>query len=168
MQSSKIREFETGANRDSDDGKYDFEAFLSPEVLFEFAEYMHGKRHLIDGTYRDGDNWQKGMPINVHVKSFIRHSWDLWLWSRSREIRPKQRIARLRPRPEDGKIPPIKDTLAALLFAIQGIWLEIIKEEDAPKPGSSKPEPNRDDGGYIGFSDLAKPRSPSTWLRYRN
>ena len=142
MSEAKIRTFETGATRDKDDTKYDFEAFLAPEVLWEFAEYMHKHRIQTDGSLRDGDNWQKGVPLSSHMKSFIRHSFDLWLWWRSRETRPNQRIARIRPRPEDGKVPPIKDTLAALFFAIQGIWLEVIREEDGSRPGENTTNPS--------------------------
>lgn len=72
------RQFDTGANRDTDEGKLDFEGFLSPRVLKEFAEYMHANRHLPNGEFRDSDNWQKGIPQDVYMKSAWRHFFDVW------------------------------------------------------------------------------------------
>src|SRR5687768_4320669 len=37
---SAMREFETGATRNLDNGKLDYEGFLSPLVMERFAEYM--------------------------------------------------------------------------------------------------------------------------------
>lgn len=73
-----MRTFDTGANRDTDHGKLDFEGFLSPAVLERYAEYMHGKRTLADGSVRDSDNWQKGIPISAYVKSLWRHFFAVW------------------------------------------------------------------------------------------
>lgn len=77
-----FRTFETGASRDTDNHKLDFEAFLSPLVLQKYAEYMHGKRKMADGSMRDGDNWQKGIPVDAYMKSLARHWQDLWLHHR--------------------------------------------------------------------------------------
>ncbi len=70
--------FETGATRDLDGSKLDYEAFLSPLVLKRFAEYMHSNRILADGSLRDGDNWQKGIPQTAYIKSGFRHFFDMW------------------------------------------------------------------------------------------
>jgi hypothetical protein len=75
---SLIRQFETGANRSSEMGKYDYEGFLHPQVLEAFAAYMHVNRKLLDGSYRDSDNWQKGIPFTSYIKSLWRHFHDLW------------------------------------------------------------------------------------------
>ena len=40
----EMRKFETGATRNLDDGKFDFDGFLSPLTLKRFAEYMHKHR----------------------------------------------------------------------------------------------------------------------------
>ena len=40
----KIRKFETGATRDTDQGKYDYEGFLSPVVLDRFSPRSAGYR----------------------------------------------------------------------------------------------------------------------------
>ena len=74
-----MRKFGSGATRDTEDGKYDYEGFLSPVVLQRYAKYMHTHRHQTDGSLRDSDNWKKGMPTDVYLKSLLRHTIDLWL-----------------------------------------------------------------------------------------
>lgn len=73
-----MRTFETGATRDSDDNKLDFEGFLSPWALTRYAEYMHEHRVQADGTMRSSDNWQSGIPIDVYMKSMWRHFITVW------------------------------------------------------------------------------------------
>ena len=73
-----IRSFDTGATRDTEEGKYDYEGFLSPLALEAFAKYMHGHRLQSDGALRDSDNWQKGIPKEVYMKSLWRHLIALW------------------------------------------------------------------------------------------
>lgn len=75
----EIREFKTGANRNGDTSKRDIEGFISPIVLKIYSDYMHKNRHLADGTFRDSDNWQKGIPTDVYVKCLQRHNLDVWL-----------------------------------------------------------------------------------------
>jgi len=77
----KIRKFDTGATRDTDEGKLDFEGFLSPIVLEKFAEYMNKHRKQADGQLRDSDNWQKGFGkdhFKVCMKSWFRHFFGVW------------------------------------------------------------------------------------------
>lgn len=73
-----VRQFATGANRDLDTNKLDFEGFLSPLVLRAFATFMHFNRSLADGSLRASDNWQKGIPLDVYVKSAWRHFFAFW------------------------------------------------------------------------------------------
>ena len=75
------REFETGATRDTDEGKLDYEGFFSPLVMLRFAEYMHENREQPDG-FRESDNWQKGIPQEAYMKSKYRHFMDTWLHHR--------------------------------------------------------------------------------------
>ena len=77
------RLFDTGATRDTSEGKYDYEGFLSPYVLEIFAAYMHKHRNNSDGSLRDSDNWQKGIPKAVYMKSLWRHHWAIWKLHRS-------------------------------------------------------------------------------------
>ena len=82
-----MRNFETGATRDTDLNKYDLEGFLSPIVLQRFAEYMNKNRIQSDGNTRNSDNWQKGIPKEVYMKSGLRHFMDWWLEHRKQKSR---------------------------------------------------------------------------------
>lgn len=87
-----IRTFETGATRDTEEGKLDFEGFLSPIVIERYAQYMHKHRKQSDGKLRDSDNWQKGFGslaehFRVCMKSLCRHFMDMWLAHRGYESR---------------------------------------------------------------------------------
>ena len=73
-----IRTFETGATRDTAEGKLDYEGFISPLVMERYARYMDGCRVQSDGNVRDSDNWQKGIPKNAYMKSAFRHFMDWW------------------------------------------------------------------------------------------
>lgn len=71
-----MRDFGTGASRSSDAGKLDYEGFLDPRVLEAFAAYMDVNRLTEDGTQRDSDNWQRGIPAVQYGKSEWRHHID--------------------------------------------------------------------------------------------
>ncbi len=77
----KIRKFNTGAARDTDEGKIDYEGFLSPLVLEAYGNYMNKHRVQVNGKLRESDNWQKGFGkdhFKVCIKSLWRHFFDLW------------------------------------------------------------------------------------------
>lgn len=112
-----LRSFEGGATRDADTGKYDYEGFLSPAVLREFAAYMHKHRQMPDGSTRGSDNWQAGMPVDVYMKSLIRHVFDLWLIHRGEDS----------TRPENGEVVSVDDALGGILFNLQGFWLQTLR-----------------------------------------
>jgi hypothetical protein len=105
-----MRTFETGATRDSDDGKLDYDGFLSPLALERFAQYMHKHRLQADGKLRDSDNWKKGIPIQQYLKSKWRHFVDVW----------KQ----LHGLPG---ADTLEDSLCADLFNTQGLLHEVVK-----------------------------------------
>lgn len=73
-----VRKFETGATRNADQTKPDFDGFLSPLVLEAYGVYMTYNRLLQDGSYRESDNWQKGIPLSSYMKSGWRHFIDWW------------------------------------------------------------------------------------------
>jgi len=73
-----MRNFDTGATRDTDENKYDYEGFLSPLVVERYGAYMHKHRKQADGKLRDSDNWQKGIPKACYIKSAWRHFFDWW------------------------------------------------------------------------------------------
>jgi len=107
------RIFETGATRDTEEGKLDFEGFLSPLVLQRYAEYMHCHRIQSDGKLRASDNWQKGIPRNVYMKSMWRHFMDVWTEHRGLKSR-------------DG----IEEALCGLLFNVMGYLFEILSRKE--------------------------------------
>jgi len=73
-----MRSFDTGATRDTAEGKLDFEGFLHPLFMEQFAKYMNMHRLQSDGKLRDSDNWQKGIPQDICMKSAFRHFFEMW------------------------------------------------------------------------------------------
>jgi len=106
-----MRTFDTGATRDTDTDKLDYEGFLSPRVLRAFAEYMHENRVQADGSVRDSDNWQKGIPQAEYMKSAWRHFMEVW------DIH----------RQEWYKTNDMRDALCALMFNVMGYLHEELK-----------------------------------------
>ena len=73
-----MRQFETGATRDTNTDKLDYKGFLSMIAINQFAEYMHKNRLQADGSMRGSDNWKLGIPISVYEESLTRHIME-WL-----------------------------------------------------------------------------------------
>lgn len=71
--------FDTGATRNRKENELRYDGFLSPLALQMFARYMHKNRKTADGTIREPDNWQKGMPNESYLDSLLRHVMDIWL-----------------------------------------------------------------------------------------
>jgi 5'(3')-deoxyribonucleotidase len=90
-----VRQFETGATRDTETGKLDYEAFFSPAVLKRRAEFMHKNRFQRDGSLRDGDNWQKGIPVDAYMKSLARHFMTIWGDYRAGKPLPQEEVCAL-------------------------------------------------------------------------
>ena len=113
-----MREWKTGATRDEDDTKPDYEGFYSPLVVEEFGRYMNKHRIQADGEARDSDNWQQlfGTPGEhraVCIKSMWRHFLDLWLFHRNCNGRET-----------------IKEALCGLIFNAQAYLFSILIEEE--------------------------------------
>lgn len=128
-----MRTFETGARRDTDLGKLDYEGFLSPLALKRFAQYMNKNRKLADGSLRDSDNWQKGIPQDAYMKSGWRHFFE-W-WEHHRDVVELD---------TDAADTALEEALCALLFNVQGYLHEHLKAkrgqaEPAPKLITHKP-----------------------------
>jgi hypothetical protein len=79
LNQSRTRIFVSGATRDTEEGKLDYEGFISPWALQRFAEYMDFHAQMADGSRRASDNWQKGFPQDVLVKSLLRHVMAVWM-----------------------------------------------------------------------------------------
>ncbi len=133
-----MRTFESGATRDSDITKLDYEAFLSPLVLKRYAEYLNKHRVQADGKLRDSDNWQQGIPLKVYMKSMWRHFMDMW--------------AAHRCIMEGGGCTPDhqEEAICAVIFNASGYLHELLKEKSEPQ----KPQPEtileveRDEDGH--------------------
>lgn len=90
-----MRKFKSGAIRDDDNNKIDYEGFLSPLVIERFGEYMHKHRVQSDGNLRSSDNWQKGFGKDVVMKSMWRHFFSVWKSHRKGEASEEELCALL-------------------------------------------------------------------------
>lgn len=111
-----MRAFSSGATRNVDQSKPDYEGFLSPLVIEEFGRYMHRNRVQADGSVRDSDNWQKGIPLESYMKSGWRHFHEWWKTHRGFSS-------------EQSRL----DALMALLFNVQGYAHELLKQKGEAK-----------------------------------
>ncbi len=102
-----IRTFDTGATRDQDENKHNFDGFLSVPVMRRYARYMHANRVQSDGTLRAADNWKQGIPIQSYRESMWRHFFDV--------------LDEL----DAGENP--EESLCALKFNVDGMLHEVLK-----------------------------------------
>ena len=123
-----MRKFDTGATRDTDLNKLDYEGFFSPLVLKCCAEYLNEHRTQADGKLRDSDNWQQGIPIKVYMKSKWRHFMDTWMIFRG--------YGPVRD-PKDSHIITMEEALCGEIFNASGHLHELLKEQLEPR----KPQP---------------------------
>ena len=111
-----MREFESGATRDDDVDKLDYEGFISPLVLLRYAAYMHKNRLQSDGNTRHSDNWQMGMPQSVYMKAMIRHVVTAWTLHRDKNV--ANRVSEV-----------MKEALCAILFNTMGMLHQMLETE---------------------------------------
>lgn len=117
----QMREFETGATRDLDDDKPDYEGYFSPLVFRRYGEYMTKHRKQADGKMRDSDNWQKGIPITAYMKSLWRHLIELWTIHRRISIGGRKEIRDF----------PREEALCAVIFNASGYLHELLGDTEA-------------------------------------
>ena len=111
----KIRKFDTGATRDTSDGKLEPWGFGSALVEKAFAEYMHENRLQSDGSLRDSNNWTKGIPLNVYYHSLSRHILDLRLLYEEF--------------PEEATTNDKIEALCGVRFNVNGMMYELLRAE---------------------------------------
>lgn len=111
----KSRVFESGATRNNDSGRDDPEGYLSPLSIDRFNQYMTKHRKLADGTIRDSDNWQKGIPLATYMKGLWRHNHHAWTRHRGWPVRDPLAAENL------------EEDLCAIIFNAQGYLHEILK-----------------------------------------
>jgi hypothetical protein len=105
-----LRSFESGATRDTGGNKLVYDKFLSPGVIKQFAKYMNMNRLQSDGKLRAGDNWQKGIPMDVYEESEGRHHHEAWEFFRQ-----------INHRDRDGMVEGV-GAMCGILFNVMG-WL---------------------------------------------
>lgn len=110
-----IQQFDSGATRSSDGHKFDYEGFQNPQAEYIFADYMHTHRFQRDGSIRDSDNWQKGIPLHKYMKSLVRHMFDAWRLHRGYAVFD----------PDTGSPATMTDLLCAIRFNAMGYLKEI-------------------------------------------
>ena len=103
----RMRTFETGATRDSEESKPDYTKSLSPLALHRFGQYMLKHNVQADGQLRTLDNWKLGIPVDAYFGSLGRHFMDLWLHREGYGGLARE--------------PDVQEVLCALLFNVQGL-----------------------------------------------
>jgi|SRR6185312_2894754 len=107
-----MRDFGTGATRNIDVTKIDYEGFYSPLVVEAFGTYMNENRHTAAGL-RESDNWQQGIPLSSYMKSGWRHFFDWWAFHRGFEEKVHEGIVW---------------ALCGVIFNASGYLHELLKE----------------------------------------
>jgi hypothetical protein len=97
-----IQEFESGAIRDSQEGKEDYIETIPWLTLKRWAEYMTSKK----SKYGQG-NFKKGIPISSYEASMMRHITKYFI-----------------NKYEGGSLENNEDHLAAIMFNCGGIIFE--------------------------------------------
>lgn len=105
-----VREFDTGAYRDTDNHKLSYLRHLSPLVLRRYTQYLDKCRRMSDGTLREPDNWKKGMPRNEWAESLLRHVMSFWETTETGE-------------------GDVQEALCAILFNAMGRLHEELREQ---------------------------------------
>jgi hypothetical protein len=122
-----MNNFDTGATRDTSEGKLVFDKFFSHPVLVQYAKYMNMNRLQSDGQLRDGDNWQKGIPQEKYMESTYRHFMDFWAYHRETEYRDRQQ-----------DVEGI-GAICGLLFNVMGWLHEWLKDYDPVEFDTTEP-----------------------------
>ncbi len=99
---NEITRFDTGAIRDSQNGKEDYTETISWKALKRYAEYMTEKKK----KYGAG-NFKKGIPIESYEKSLMRHIAKYFI-----------------NKYENGDLEKDQDHVSACIFNLLGIMHE--------------------------------------------
>jgi len=107
-----MREFESGATRDDDEGKPSYIGYDSPLVVESYGRYMLKHQRQANGEMRGAGNWKLGMSRDVYIESLYRHLLDLWM---EHEGYPSR----------DG----VEEALNGIIFNAKGYLFEHLKGE---------------------------------------
>lgn len=127
--STVIRTFDTGATRDTTDGKHEPWGFMSALAEQRFCEYMTKHRMQADGSLRDSNNWKHGIPVPVYAHSLSRHIQDLRLI--------------LEGFPGRAVEGDLEEVLCAVLFNVQGMLHETVKHRGNLRTALREMSPGR-------------------------
>lgn len=122
----KMRTFETGATRDTLEGKLSYVKALSPLVLRRYVMYLDRHRQQPDGGMRDFDNWKKGIEKEVYLDGMGRHFISAWL------------LCHGFPAFDNHGIVTLEDALCAIVFNSMGMLHEILKGDTDVSPDSER------------------------------
>ena len=121
-----MRVFETGATRDTDEGKAHYSGYLSSLALKCFGRYMLKHETQADGKKRAPGNWKNGIPEGVYYDALLRHVIE-------------DLIAVNDGLPAREPNTTIEDALCAVIFNAQGMLHERLKSAmEAAKPPTKK------------------------------
>lgn len=112
-----IRQFDSGATRDTVEGKLSYVRILSPIALRRYVEYMNFHAKQSDGTMREPDNWKSGFPIETYLDSLGRHLVAAWLLQQG-----------FTETDNHGPVT-LEDSLCGIVFNAMGWLHEILKEK---------------------------------------
>ena len=131
-----MKDYESGATRDGQEGKFVYSGFNSTIVEHEFASYMHTHRIQADGKLRQADNWKKGIARDDYLECMHRHFMDVWALHEG--------FAVLKRKLKDGeetlvciagdisididswRVVTKQEALCALLFNVKGYLFELL------------------------------------------
>lgn len=113
--SKTVEKFAGGATRSDSSDRYDPEGYFSPIAWERIAEYLQKHQVQADGSIRESDNWQKGVPAERFMRGLWRHMLHLWI--RHRGYVPMD--------PNAGE--DIEEDLCAIAWNAQGMLHFILK-----------------------------------------
>ena len=126
MNNNPVRKFDSGATRDTSEGKLEYARFMSPIVLKRFAEYMNLHRKQTDGNLREPDNWMNlfgDKHEDVCLDSLFRHVMDVWLINKGFQTEARE---------------DIEPALCAILFNAQAWLFKVLMDKQERKNNESK------------------------------
>lgn len=130
-----MRKFDTGAIRDDDNEKVNYEKGFSPLVFEAYGEFMTRHNKMPDGSRRDEGNWKKGFTPQCYMESKWRHfltTWTIHDEFRDKEIRDELRLE-LNREPTDLEfkeryIETLLESLCAEMFNTMGYMHVLLLE----------------------------------------
>ena len=135
----EIRQFDSGATRDTVEGKLSYVKALSPIVLQRYVQYLDIHRKQSDGSMRDFDNWKKGLPKEAYLDGLGRHFIAVWLLEHGF------------PASDNHGPVTLEDSLCGIIFNAMGRLHELLKEKPTEFvcPEGWKIELNLPHGWYV-------------------